>query len=77
MKNDLLGQIDDFQKTMDRIVQLVEEAKTKAGVLQDASIAEGPGKVKQIFEICDAAINELKSKAIPQAEDMENTLGGR
>ncbi|HEY9862800.1 MAG TPA: hypothetical protein V6D21_01345 [Candidatus Obscuribacterales bacterium] len=73
--DDLLGQVEDFQKTMNQMVELIDDAKSQAGQLPDASIAEARSKVQQIYEICDEAIKTLKV-ATGQAEDIMKTLGG-
>ena len=73
--NDLVGQVEDFQKTMNQMVELIDDAKSQAGQLPDASIAEARAKVQQIYEICDEGIKTLKV-ATAQAEDIMKTVGG-
>ena len=72
---DLVGQVEDFQKTMNQMVELIDDAKSQAGQLPDASIAEARGKVQQIYELCDEGIKKLNI-AIGQAEDIMKTVGG-
>ncbi|MEG4915866.1 MULTISPECIES: hypothetical protein [unclassified Microcoleus] len=73
--DDLVGQVEDFQKTMNQMVELIDDAKSQAGQLPEASIAEARAKVQQIYEICDEAIKTLKV-ATGQAEDIMKTVGG-
>lgn len=72
---DLVGQVEDFQKTMSQMLELIEDAKSQAGQLPDASLAEARSKVQQIYEICDEAIKTL-NVATGQAEDIMKTVGG-
>ena len=48
--NDLVSQVEDFQKTMNQMVELIDDAKSQAGQLPDASIAEARSKVQQIMK---------------------------
>lgn len=70
----LSDQVAEFQATMDRVMEMVEEARALAGQIPELSISESPGKVKIIFETCEDSVSELK-KAIDQAEDIQQTLG--
>ncbi len=70
----LIDQIEDFQATMNKVVELVEDTKGLAGQIPDTSIAEASAKMKVIFELCEAGIQTLKN-AIDQAEDIQQTLG--
>ncbi|MEG4284544.1 MAG: hypothetical protein EAZ78_18760 [Oscillatoriales cyanobacterium] len=72
---DLVGQVEDFQKTLNQIMELMDDAKSQAGQLPDASLAEARSKVQQIYEICDEAIKTL-NVATGQAEDIMKTVGG-
>ena len=72
---DLVGQVEDFQKTLNQIMELMDDAKSQAGQLPDATLAEARSKVQQIYEICDEAIKTL-NVATGQAEDIMKTVGG-
>lgn len=70
----LIDQIEDFQATMNKVVQLVEETKGLAGQIPDTSIGEAPAKMKVIFELCEEGIKMLNN-GIAQAEDIQQSLG--
>jgi len=72
---DLVGQVEDFQKTLNQIMELMDDAKSQAGQLPDTGLAEARSKVQQIYEICDEAIKTL-NVATGQAEDIMKTVGG-
>lgn len=72
----LLDQIEDFQATMDKVLELVEETKVLAGqIIEDTPPRELPAKMKIIFEFCSDGIKKL-NEAIGQAEDIQKTVGG-
>ncbi|CAD0232195.1 hypothetical protein [Planktothrix agardhii] len=71
----LLDQIEDFQATMDKVLELVEETKVLAGQIEDTPPRELPAKMKIIFEFCSDGINKL-NQAIGEAEDIQKTVGG-
>ncbi|MDB9494915.1 hypothetical protein PN441_13780 [Spirulina major CS-329] len=70
----LSDQVAEFQATMDRITDMVEESRALAGQIPELSISESPAKVRIIFEMCEDSVSELK-KAINQAEGIQQTLG--
>ncbi len=70
----LLEQIEEFQATMNQVMELVEETKALAGKIPDASIAEAPRLMEEIFDLCGDGVSKLNA-AIGQAEDIQNTLG--
>ena len=72
---DLVGQVEDFRKTLNQIMELMDDAKSQAGQLPDATLAEARSKVQQIYEICDEAIKTL-NVATGQAEEIMKTVGG-
>jgi hypothetical protein len=71
----LIDQIEEFNSTMDKIVELVEECKTLAKEIPDVSISEAPAKVKSIYDMCADSKSSLDT-AIGQAEEIQKTLGG-
>jgi hypothetical protein len=71
----LLEQIEDFQATMDKVLELVEETKALAGQIEDTPPRDLPAKMKIIFEFCSDGINKL-NEAVGQAEDIHKTVGG-
>jgi hypothetical protein len=71
----LISQIEEFQATMDKVVELVEETKALSGQIPDLSISESPAKIKVIFELCADGIKIL-NEAIAQAENIQKTLKG-
>jgi hypothetical protein len=70
----LFAQIEEFQATMDKVVELVDETKALAGQLENVSVGEAPAKMKVIFDLCADGIKSLNN-AIGQAEDIQKTLG--
>jgi hypothetical protein len=70
---DLYGQVEAFQKNMNQIVALLEEAKAHAGEIPDVPFGQAANKVKLIFDICDDGMKNLKD-AIAQAEDILKIL---
>ncbi|MFB2936784.1 hypothetical protein ACE1B6_16150 [Aerosakkonemataceae cyanobacterium BLCC-F154] len=70
----LIDQIEEFQATMDKVMELVEETKASAGKIPDTSISESPALMKAIFDMCADGIKALND-AIGQAEDIQQTLG--
>lgn len=71
----LLDEIDDFQATMNKVLELVEETKALAGQIEDTPPRELPAKMKIIYEYCSEGIKILNN-AIGQAEDIQKTVGG-
>jgi hypothetical protein len=71
----LLDQIEEFQGTMDKVVELVEETKALAGQVPDVSLSEAPVKIKAIFDLCADGVKNLQD-AIGQAEEIQKLLGG-
>jgi len=71
----LLDQVEEFQASMNKVLELVEETKGLAGQISDVSLAEAPGKMRAIFDLCAEAITGLQN-ATSQAEDIQRTLGG-
>jgi methyl-accepting chemotaxis protein len=71
----LLDQIDEFQTTMNHILEMVEESKALASQIPEASLSEAPSKIREIFEACENGVKALQ-EAIGQAEDIQRTLGG-
>ena len=69
------SQVEAFQKKMNQIVALMEQAKSHAGEIPDVALGQAANKVKLIFDICDDGMKELK-EAIEQAEDIRRALGG-
>jgi DNA-directed RNA polymerase alpha subunit len=70
---DLYAQIEAFQKNMNQIVALMEEAKAHAGEIPDVTVGQAANKVKLIFDICGDGMKNLK-EAIAQAEDILKIL---
>jgi hypothetical protein len=70
----LLNQIEEFQATMDKVMELVEDTKALAGKIPDTSISESPALMKTIFDMCAEGIKTLND-AIGEAEDIQKTLG--
>ncbi len=70
----LLDQIEEFQSTMNKVVELVEETKILAGQLPDTPPVDTPAKMKAIFELCSESIKKLNN-AIGQAEDIDQLVG--
>jgi hypothetical protein len=71
----LLEQIEEFNTTMNKILELVDECKSLSQQIPDASIAEAPSKLKAIYDMCADGKSALDN-AIGQAEDIQRTLGG-
>ena len=71
----LRDQIEDFQTTMDKVMELVEETKTLAGQIGSMSIDEAPAKMSVILDLCADGIKTLQD-ATSQAEDIQKTVGG-
>jgi len=71
----LLDQVEEFQATMDNVLELVEETKSLAGHIPDVSLAEAPAKMRAIFDLCAEAMTGLQN-ATSQAEDVQRMLGG-
>ena len=71
----LIEQIEEFQSTMDKVMELFEETKDLAGQIENFSIGEAQGKMKVIFDLCADGIKTLQ-EATSQAEDIQKTLGG-
>jgi hypothetical protein len=69
----LLDQIEEFQATMNKVMELVEETKALAGKIPDTSISESPALMRTIFDMCADGIKNLDD-AIGQAEDIQKTL---
>lgn len=70
----LYSQIEAFQKKMNEVVDLMEEAKAHAGQIPEVALIDAANKVTLIFNICDDGMKHLK-EAIGQAEDIKKTLG--
>jgi hypothetical protein len=71
----LLDQIDEFQATMVKVMELVEEGKALAAQLPDVSASELPAKVKTVYDVCSDGISLLRN-ALEQTEDIQRSLGG-
>lgn len=71
----LIDQIEEFQATMDKVLELIEETKALAGQIPDMSIGEAPAKMQVIFDLCADGVKSLQD-AIAEAEDIQRTLGG-
>jgi hypothetical protein len=71
----LIDQIEEFNATMNKVLEIVDECKSLSQQILDASISEAPSKLKAIYDMCADGKNVLDN-AIGQAEDIQKTLGG-
>jgi len=74
--NTVYDGVDEFNATMKKVVDLVEEAKARIQNIDDVGFGEASAKVKAIDEICDSARKELK-EAADIAEGVLKLLGRR
>lgn len=70
----LSEQIEQFQSTMNKVTELIEEATALAGQIPSASIEEAPAKMQEIFELCSDGMNSL-NQGIGEAEEIQATIG--
>jgi len=73
--NNVYDGIEEFNETMKKIVDLVEEAKARLKNIPDVALSEASAKVKAIDEICSSAKKQL-DEAADIAEDILKLLGG-
>lgn len=71
----LIDQVEEFQVTMNKVLELVEETKGLAAQIPNMSISEAPAKMRTIFDLCADAVTGLQNAA-SQAEDIQRMLGG-
>ncbi len=76
MANTVYDGIDEFNETMKKVVNLVEEAKSRIQSIDDVGFGEASSKVKAIDEICEAAKKQL-DEAAAIAEEVLQKLGRR
>jgi methyl-accepting chemotaxis protein len=71
----LMNQIEEFQSTMNQVLELVEETKALASKIHDMPFEEIPLTMQEIFELCADGIKSLQT-ATEQVEDIQNIVGG-
>jgi methyl-accepting chemotaxis protein len=76
MANTVYDGIDEFNETMKKVVDLVEEAKSRIQSIDDVGFGEASAKVKAIDELCEAAKKQLDESAAI-AEEVLQKLGRR
>ncbi len=76
MANTVYDGIDEFNETMKKVVDLVEEAKSRIQSIDDVGFGEASAKVKAIDELCEAAKKQL-DEAAAIAEEVLQKLGRR
>ncbi|MFB2918556.1 MULTISPECIES: hypothetical protein [Aerosakkonema] len=69
----LIEQIEEFQTTMNKVMELVEETKDLAAQIENFSIGEAREKMKVILDLCADGIKNLQD-ATSQAEDIQKIL---
>lgn len=74
--NTVYDGIDEFNETMKKVVDLVEEAKSRIQRMDDVSLGEASAQVKSIDEICGSAKRQL-DEATDIAEGVLSLLGRR
>ena len=71
----LYGLVEEFQKKVNEVVALMDEAKAHAGQIPDVPLGDAANKIKLIFGICDDSKKNLQ-EAIGLVEDIEKLLRG-
>lgn len=74
--NTVYDGIEEFNETLKKIVDLVEEAKSRIQTIDDAGLGEASVKVKAIEELCGSAKKQL-DEATDIAEGVLKLLGRR
>lgn len=74
--NNVYDGIDEFNETMKKVVDLVEEAKTRIQSIDNVGFGEASAKVKGIEDICTSAKKQL-DEATDIAEGVLKLLGRR
>jgi len=68
--------VEEFNEIMKKVVDLVEEAKSRIQSIDDVGFGEASAKVKAIDEICASAKKQL-DEAADTAEGILKLLGRR
>ena len=74
--NNVYDGLEEFNETMKKVVNFVEEAKSRIQNIEDVNFGEASAKVKAIDEICGTAREELE-EAADIAEGILKLLGRR
>ena len=72
--NNVYDGIDEFNETMKKVVDLVEEAKVKIQNIDSVSLGDASANVKAIEQICTSAKKQL-DEATDIAEGVLRLLG--